>query len=146
MIRGRFTMKSGHMMRRKKLKWHKRFIWHYLNTCYTEFMLIRSYMNRFYWSGSQFSDRLYSKRGNLIQSFTEFKYLLILIYILILISVIYSYKILFKFCKNKFLQYRSVLYVGGKFELILHWMQLRIFLYQKFKMKQFLKKRLLNRV
>jgi hypothetical protein len=62
MYRGKFSGKSFVIMRRrKKLKTHRRFIWHYLNTCYAELAFMRSF-NR---SRSQIGYNIFLQRGAL---------------------------------------------------------------------------------
>jgi hypothetical protein len=133
MYRGKFSGKSFNVMRRrKKLKMHKRFIWHYLKTCYPDFAFFRPFIkpSTHFWT-------IFAQRGTLSSFLNWFN---LLWWILFSLSMFLYLKVS-KYLKLHVMKFRSELKTMNSFqEFVVHWMHWESYMHQKIILRNWCKK------
>jgi hypothetical protein len=133
MYRGKFSGKSFVIMRRrKKLKCHRRFIWHYLNTCYAELAFVRIFVRQ-----SSNIGPIFLKRGALSCFLNWFNLFWWVGFFLCFIL----YSKLLRYSLKYFTNFRSQLTTMKSFrEFVVYWMHVEIYMQQKIILHKLCKK------
>jgi hypothetical protein len=132
--RGKFAGKSFSLMRKRKIRWRRRFIWHYLVTCYSDFMLFRSHINQPSW---KFLVIIRTQAGGFHQAFDWFPNFWFVCYFFLGVVVIIL-------ARHKFRRKRTfseeLLLVKTYKEFILHLFDLEMYFHKKKILRHFCKK------
>jgi hypothetical protein len=129
--RGHWTGKSINIRRlRKRIRRHKRFLWHYFSTCFSEFTLRKVFANSSL-QGRIF-ERIHLKRGTLGHSFDEFRILEIFIKSIGSCLVFICFFILYKYCLREFSQFYEKLQIScDNLGFSLFWTYLDMYIMRK---------------